>query len=253
MVYLNKFIAVVKHDGRIVRDNKEGIVVLPFKAEYSVLLKNLSMQKAVVGITIDGTDVLSSNRIVIKPNSTHELYGFMDEAGCVTNKFKFIKKTEKISNHRGDRIDDGIIAIDFQYEQPIQYSYISPAPWYPPKYGGTSEWICYGSNSSGSYKAPTSRAISSTLTSASTTSDVTVMACCSAPVEEGITVKGSTVAQQYSTTYLPNLSPEHEVIIIRLQGADKPVYVNTKIECPTCGTMSKSYVKFCRECGTSLK
>jgi len=114
MVYSKKLVTVVKHNGNIIREDA-GIVRIPFGSEYSILMKNLSTQDCVVGVQIDSDDVLSDQKIIIRANTDHELLGFMNNDGVITNKFKFIQKTEKIFNYRGDRIDDGIINITFQY------------------------------------------------------------------------------------------------------------------------------------------
>jgi hypothetical protein len=245
MVYSNKLVAVVKCNGHLLRDNKT-IVSLPFGSEYSLLIKNLSMQKVVVGVNIDGSDVLNNNRIAINASENHELFGFMDRFGKVTNKFKFIEKTEKIVDYRGDKIDDGFINIDFQFEQ----QYVAPViTYYPPIY-----------NNSYTYYPPVYGAMSG---NESVYGACSVSASCvqerNLNSDEGITVKGSQIDQQYKNTYIANLEPEKHNIIIRLQGISNsnipittPIYTDTKLICVTCGRKCKSNMKFCPECGTSL-
>ena len=241
MVYSNKLVACVKCNGNIIREDKD-IVKLPFQSEYSILLKNLSMQDAVVGIKINGEDALTCNKILVRANSSHELFGFMDSSGTITNKFKFIQKTDKIVEHRGDNKDDGFIVVDFQFERPtLSYTVTSGSSYsynYPINYYSSAPYrsvsgascsseneCCYASNSSNIAK------------------------------DEGLTVKGSVTNQQYGSAYVNTLESEHHTIILKLVGKldNTIIYTNTKLECSTCGTKSKSSYSFCPECGTSLK
>ena len=76
--------------------------------------------------------------------------------------------------------------------------------------------------------------------------------------EEGLTVPGSESQQQFQQGYLGQLEANSEVIIIRIKGTQgyvqvtRPVIVNTKLTCPTCGRASTSAAKFCINCGTAL-
>lgn len=116
MMYSNKFVASVKCGGRIMREQKET-VLLPFGSEYSVLLKNLSTKRARVGVTIDGDDVLDGNKLVVNPNEDYELQRFIINGNLHTGpRFKFIEKTGQVSEVRGDRIDDGILRVTYAFE-----------------------------------------------------------------------------------------------------------------------------------------
>jgi hypothetical protein len=254
MVYSNKLVTVIKHSGNIIREDVD-VVKLPFGSEYSILLKNLSTQDCVVDVNVDGQDVLSGSRIVIRANTEHELLGFMNNS-VITNKFKFIQKTDQIVNHRGDRIDDGIINISFQYVKQPDYTitwggtFISPydSTGAPIKY--RSDWYC--------------NTTSVPLSVCNISNNNSVFTCDSSQTrgiqqDEGITVKGSQTHQQYQNAYVGNLEDTKHNIIIRLKGyaEDKkeivaPVYTNTKLQCFTCGKKSKSNMKFCPDCGTSL-
>ena len=115
MVYRDKFVAVVKCNGQVLRERGED-VNLPFGSEYSLLLKNLESRRVSVDIQIDGKDVLNGSSLIILPNEEFELKGFL-EGMSVRNRFKFIKKTKQIQDYRGDRIDDGIIRIEYAFEK----------------------------------------------------------------------------------------------------------------------------------------
>ena len=263
MVYNNNFVAVIKCNGKILREvSKENDVILPFGAEYSILLKNLDNRRAVAEVSIDGTDVLDGRRLVIDANDDTELKGVMVN-NAVKNAFKFIQKTEKIQDHRGDKIDDGFIRIKFGFERTVDYSWTTTHT-YPTlyrsfytntndiNYKGFSDDIMTARGSSDSI--PTACAnISSNVTMDS-------LGKCEVPqAEEGITVPGSELNQDFNSTHVGTIE-DHGVVIIRLKGTDKidapvktPLFVSTKFECPTCGTKSKHGVKFCPECGTNIQ
>jgi hypothetical protein len=285
MVYSNKLVAVIKVNGNIIREDKD-IVRLPFGTEYSILLKNLSIQRVLVGVSIDGKDTLSNDKIIINANSQHELFGFM-KAAKITNRFKFIQKTEKIVEHRGDKIDDGFINISFQFEQPL-ISYITTyTPTYYPTYYPTTWTETYGSagscntsfdvyNSSinsvgvsgeiglrgpaGISGAPGTsgrRGVTGNIGPIGIDSETKLTN--NIQQDEGITVKGSQTNIQYQKGFIGNLNPEKHNIILRLKGyTDQlktvvtPVYNNTKLICDTCGRKCKSSMNFCPDCGTSL-
>jgi len=116
MTYKDNFVAEVKCNGKILRI-KDGAVHLPFGSEYTLLLKNLNSRKASVKVHIDGQDVLDYNSIILEPNSSTELEGFL--SGTVArNRFKFIQKTKQVQEHRGDKIDDGLVRVEFAFEKP---------------------------------------------------------------------------------------------------------------------------------------
>jgi len=272
MVYSNKFVAVIKCNGKILREvTKENDVILPFGAEYSILLKNLDDRRAVVEVSIDGSDVLNGRRLVIDANKDTELKGVMVD-NAVKNAFKFIQKTKKIQDHRGDKIDDGFIRIKFGFERQLE----STTTWtstytYPTlyrsffhqsdiKYGDFNEGPTCKGGEVGSSRRITGP--SDPVVCANISSNVTMdsLGQCEVPqAEEGITVPGSELKQDFNSTHVGTIE-DNDVIIIRLKGTDKidkpvkmPLFVSTKFECPTCGTKSRHGVKYCPECGTNIQ
>lgn len=249
-MYNNKFIVAVKHRGRIMREI-DDVVYLPFGSDYSILLKNQNITKAVADIRIDGVDVIDGNSVIVEPNNTLELEGFMS-GNTVHNKFRFIEKTKKIYDYRGSRIDDGTIRVEFRFErinvEPVFYEPCMPGvhPWGPgdrypypeiPVKYTTGGPVKYGHNVLGSliYESAHSN-------------------------DNGITVKGEETNQDFIAGRVGRLEDLPSVITILLKGrknktnkfVKKPLTVKTRIKCPTCGTKSKSSSKFCRECGTFL-
>lgn len=257
-MYKDKFVVSLKSGKKILREDKDTIY-LPFGTEYSIFMKNLESRRAIVSISVDGEDVLDGNQIVVRPNSELELEGFM-KGKTATNKFRFIQKTDKISEHRGDRIDDGLIRIEFQYEQEKpEWSPVTTL--YSHTFGGG---IPKGMNTRG---GDNSRGIDtgayfgklSTTTSASYSADTTISAN-TAVVEDGITVKGSEVNQAFNKVTVDTLESTKHVIVLNLKGVKEDqitpvveaVTVKTPKVCPTCGTNNKSINKYCRECSTYL-
>jgi hypothetical protein len=245
MVHKNQFIVVVKNDGQILREDENNQVQLPFGSEYSLLLKNLSSKRAVVKIEIDGKSV-TENGIVIAANSKFELKGFL-EGFNVKSKFKFIQKTKEVVEHRGDKVEDGIIRVEVTYEKdlyPVFYKWnydYDPWTYTGWKYKNVSEnGYFYNSYCSTSYM------------------NKQIGSSAQPKQEEGITVKGSEIKQNFITTYLNDLESASTVIILKLIGktekkeVNKPLFTTDKIHCTTCGKSCKSGCNYCSRCGTKL-
>ncbi len=254
MVYQENFVAVLKVNGKILREHN-NVVTLPFGSEYSIYLKNLNSRKASVKISIDGQDVLDGNSIIINPNSTSEIEGFL-KGNKTTNKFKFIQKTKQIQDYRGDRIDDGLIRIEYTFEEEIIFKTIWNYYYYP-IYPTNIYYINNCNVVDGGFDICSSSAMfSDNINNKSISSLYNI----SAPLKnEGITVKGSESNQKFQNAYIGKLEENGKVIIIKLVGinskgnnVEKPLLTNKKIKCETCGKLSKSSSKFCNNCGTSL-
>lgn len=251
MVYKNSFVVCVKVNGRILRDYN-SIINLPFGSEYSILLKNLESRKAVVSVEIDGEDVLDGDRLIVDPNSKVELEGFK-KRDKVTNKFKFIEKTEEIEEHRGNKAEDGLIRVEVQFEkkhEPINWSYT--IKYDPYLYHPYKEYYWVGDNilrsSGGSYDC------------CSYTNQVITANCSTSNNEEGITVKGSDdVNQGFVVGYTRTLEDSTTVIVIKLKGStnnkkvEKCISVKDKLQCPSCGRKYRSDMKYCPKDGTFLE
>ena len=252
MMYKNNFVAVIKNSGKILRE-RGGIVYLPFGSEYSILLKNKDVRRANVTVEVDGQDVLNGHSLIVNGNESQEIKGFMRNMSR-TNKFRFIKKTKEIQEHRGDRIDDGLVRVTYQFEKPFRIK--PPKIWIDgPKWsdGGTGHWTYYNSNTGGG----TSNCSSS---NCFYSSDMSRSVKCSSPIaDEGITVKGKDISQQYTTGFMGQLETEISTIILQLRGqtatnrkVNKPVTVKTRLKCSTCGRRNKSTNRYCYNCGTYL-
>lgn len=241
---------------------KNSNVELPFGTEYSILLKNLNSKRVVVNIEIDGVDIGNGNRLVINPKQSLNLERYISSE----HKFKFIEKTEQISNYRGNRPDDGLIRIIYSYEKEI--SIINPYYW--------ETYITCNDFSSGNknfyfqsgnknllniYATNCTDWTTQEVSTSINTNMVNTNNISASNIDE-ITVPGSKSEQNF--IYIDNIEVENEyhVIILSLIGCkkqqeqivtiQKPRLVQTKLICPTCGKRCGSNDNFCPRCGTSL-
>jgi hypothetical protein len=280
MMYQSKLVASLKANGKILREFKDTVYI-PFGSEYSFLLKNLHTQRAVVNIFIDGDDVVEGG-VVLEPGREVDLERYIKNGNLTEgNRFKFIERTAAIEDGpRGVKLEDGLIRIEFQYEQPRpvidrmrdQWNTKNISSIYPQ--GGF-----YGAT-------PTSYNVNGTLRSVdwSKNGEITAQAA-SASVDKycadngisnnmelhdgaatmdwndvGITVPGSKSTQKFTHVTMGVMEAEKHSMVIKLLGETpnnkpvlKPVTVERKPKCVTCGKQNKAHAKYCVECGTALE
>lgn len=240
MTFKNNFIVEVMFNGKTMRV-KDGSITLPFGSEYSIYMKNVDSRKAVASLYIDGKDVLDGSLRVVMPGSSITINGFMKGLAS-TNKFKFTKKTKRISKYRGDFPDDGIIRVEYWFEKPKQ-SIVRP---YWSTYTKSKSTDIYG--------------VSDTYLGNSNDIFYCSSLCSNNFTEDGITVNGSKLDESFVYADVEDLEDTSSVIAIKLVGYDKkkkkkvlkPIYTKTKLVCEVCGTKSKSSVNYCRHCGNNL-
>ena len=248
MMYNNKLVASVKAGGKIMREDGETVYI-PFGSEYSLLLKNLNTRKALVHIEIDGEDVTGGGGLIIHPNQSIDLERFiLDDNLDKGPRFKFIEKTEGISNNRGDRVEDGIIRVSYKFEKEYVYTntYYSN-PWHTPLGGSTVYGVGMRNVSVGSSVDGIADGNATCDSSLTTYND------------SGITTKGSESDQKFTEGHIGHLESTEHVIILQLKGdigqhkIKKPLAVKVKFKCDVCGKGNiPSGNKFCPECGTNL-
>ena len=163
---------------------------------------------------------------------------------AVRNRFRFIEKTKQISDYRGDRIDDGLVRVEFKFEkEKIEF----PTIVYNDnnRYPSWDTIVGTGNVPQALYSCHVS----------------SVNSVKGLSNDNGITVKGSETYQGFSIGRIDELETKSTVITLRLRGINrktkkvikKAVSVKTKITCNTCGRRSKSSAKFCRNCGTYIQ
>ena len=255
MMYKSSLAMAVKVNGKVLREHKDS-VFLPFGSEYSLLLKNLNSVRTIVNITIDGQN-MTRDGIVINAYSELELERMLKDNLNEGNRFKFIERSDAVEQHRGVKLEDGLIRVEYQYERVTQYQplhYIAPNYW--------SNNIVFGSNTAGSITR-SAASVNNVSTSATSTFTGHPGVACNF-VEQGfndagITVPGSVSNQKFTTVASFPLEAEKHVMIFKLLGETpdnepirKPVTVKHKPKCITCGKQNKATSKFCSTCGTAL-
>ncbi len=116
MMYNQKLAAAIKVNGKVLREFKDTVHI-PFGSEYTVLLKNLNTTRAVVNVFIDGNDMVPGG-IVLNAGQEVDLERSVKNGNLTEgNRFKFIERTGAVEQHRGIGIEDGLVRIEFQFEQ----------------------------------------------------------------------------------------------------------------------------------------
>jgi hypothetical protein len=134
MMYGNKLAAAIKVNGKVLREFKDTVYI-PFGSEYTVLLKNLHTTRAVVNVYIDGDNAVPGG-LVIDPGREVDLERWIKNGNLSEgNRFKFIERTENIENGpRGIKLEDGLIRIEHQFEQPRPVINVSDFYWKTTEY-----------------------------------------------------------------------------------------------------------------------
>jgi hypothetical protein len=236
MMYGNKLAAAIKVDGKVLREFKDTVHI-PFGSEYAITIKNLHTTRAVVSVYIDGDNMVPGGLVLNAGQSIDLERSIRNNNLTEGNKFKFIERTGRIENHRGIRIEDGLVRIEYQFELPV----VVPQ-WDSIMRGIDRGWIT-ASGATYSSVSPTSASLNSINASAQSFNDA------------GITVPGSKSTQSFTTTHVGAMDPTTHNLVFKLFGGTmpKPITVKHKPKCQTCGKQNKATAKFCTECGTALE
>lgn len=250
MMYHQKMAVAIKTQGRVLRENKDT-VYLPFGVEYQVTLKNLNTVRALVHVYIDGEDQTPGG-LVVNVGQEIDLERSIKNGNLLEgNRFKFIERTNAVEQHRGIKLEDGVVRIEYQFERVIPL---------------TPSWQTFP-NSTGVWQGKdyTTTNILRTADTLIGTTQMSAISSTSAEVKSyandaGITVLGSHSNQKFSTVSNFLLEDQRHTIVLKLLGetadnkpVEKPVTVKHKPKCVTCGKQNKATAKFCSECGTSLE
>lgn len=268
MMYNSKLVASIKANGKVLREFKDTVYV-PFGSEYSILLKNLNTVRALINIYIDGDNIVPGGLVLSAGQEIDLERAIRGDNLTEGNKFKFIERTGKIEDHRGVKLEDGLIRVEFQFEKifkrqdGIQWNnVILGGPNYSPSWAVNNSVLRSSGHthpgvacSDMSYVATSMAVGSATITASASTQSFNA-----APqTETGITVAGSKSEQKFNTVSSFTCEPEKHNIILKLLGetADnkairEPITVKAKPKCTTCGKQNKATAKYCGECGTAL-
>ena len=273
MVYNNNFVACIKVDNQILREQKE-VVALPFGSEYSIYLKNQNSVRAIVRVSIDGQNIndASDGWFIIGANDTLELERFIRNGNLNKgNRFKYIERTAQIEEHRGIGSDDGLVRVEYKFEIPNVFQTWSA--YYQPAVN-TNSTISTTKNSTTQFRSAFRSDEINAMNSAVPTENClrsmeSHINMCSVQDDSldddsfdfndaGITVAGAESNQKFSYgSWFPTESTS-QVIVLKLVGqvgdvaVKQPVTVQQKPVCTTCGKVNKATFKFCGRCGTAL-
>lgn len=268
-MYNQKMAACLKANGKVLREFGDEVYI-PFGQEYSILLKNLNSVKALVNISIDGTDVIPGG-LVIEANREVELERFVKDMSK-GNRFKFIERTAGIEQHRGIKIDDGLIRISFNFEK--QYPKFEPPRVMGGSWGGTFDNRVYGGTFSDNHGYNTdavskgvmrgivhdSSGVRCSAQYSANSASPQLMNIVSTQSLAGITAPGSVSNQKFQQASWFATEAETHVMVLRLFGETEtgkqvvaPVTVKTVPVCTMCGRKNKATAKFCSGCGAGLE
>jgi hypothetical protein len=265
-MYNQKLVASLKANGRILREFKDTVYI-PFGSEYSFLLKNLNTKRALITVYIDGED-MTPGGLVLNPGQEVDLERSIKNGNLREgNRFKFIERTGNIEQHRGVKLEDGLVRIEYQfelYDYKLNQFFINNQKYHSGILRNTSaDWI---SPASTTYSSVSGSASSSMdcgwITASGATTNISAQSAhIGAPANDvGITVPGSKSTQSFTTTTMGVMESEKHTIVLKLLGETpdnkpvlQPVNVKMKPKCVTCGKINKGVAKFCNECGTALE
>lgn len=289
-MYSDKMVVSLKANGKILREFKDTVYI-SYGSEYSFLIKNLNTTRAVVNVFIDGDNIVEGGLVLNAGQEVDLERAIRNNNLTEGNRFKFIERTAAVEAHRGVKLEDGLIRIEFQFEVPRPVVNLNDTLFkqYPPGVRGMDQWggkysttQPYGSttNINTSYNVGgTLRGIDSSLNGGAVFASGAnaVDAYCAAQGitrtceahdgsatmdwnDVGITVPGSKSTQKFATTTMGQLEAEKHTIVLKILGETpdnkpvvKPVTVKAKPKCVTCGHTNKATAKFCSECGTALE
>ena len=248
-MYESKMAAAIKVKGKVLREFKDTVRI-PFGSEYSILLKNLNTTRAVVNVFIDGEDMVPGG-IVLNAGQECDLERSVKNGNLSEgNRFKFIERTGAVEQHRGVNLEDGLVRIEFQFEQPPR-----PITWNTTNISGNiypQGGIMRGFGNSTGDVWPAGNVTCSTASYDATS----VNSAHGLLNDVGITVPGSRSDQKFNTVYVGALESTKHSMVFKLLGGEavkQAVTVKHKPKCVTCGKQNKATAKFCTECGTSLE
>ena len=258
-MYANKLVASLKANGKILREFKDTVYI-PFGSEYSFLLKNLNTKRALVNVFIDGED-MTPGGLVLNVGQEVDLERSIKNGNLREgNRFKFIERTGAVEKHRGIKLEDGLVRIEYQFEMyNMNQFFINNQSTYDSSIMRGSKMSGI-SGSTGDWAAPMGATYSSISGAYATNASMDVSLQSMPKNDVGITVAGSKSTQSFTTTTMGVMEAEKHSIVLKLLGETpdnqpvaEPVTVKHKPKCTTCGKQNKATNKFCSECGTSLE
>jgi hypothetical protein len=253
MMHSNNFVLAVKDSNKKVLREIAGKVYLPFNSEYSLLLKNDNWQRACCSVSIDGTDVLGGDELILHPYSSVDLERFLVDGDMLRgNRFKFVPLCHSEVQDPSSP-ENGIIEVRFwkEIQKPIYVNYIVPDS--SMKYRSSSGRGCGQSIGSGdsinNFFSCSTGNVKCSNSNTAWTQNTTFTAGM-----PGATVAGSMSGQVFGKTSFEGKDGSPTIIRLQLMGRQEPITVEkTKhVYCCQCSKSNPYNNKFCGRCGTKL-
>lgn len=292
MMYESKLAAAIKVNGKVLREFKDTVYI-PFGSEYAITLKNLHTTRAVVNVYIDGDNVVPGGLVLNAGQSVDLERSIRNNNLTEGNRFKFIERTGAIEQHKGIGVEDGLVRVEYQFEQPRPVFNIGPiygsnVPYYPPgvrsptssEYQGVVDKFTVTASGFNGERTISQMNVGGVLRGIDYSRGEAVKAAAATAINQvapgtteyhdgaatmdwndvGITVPGSKSTQSFQATTVGVLEAEKHNLVFKLVGdlghnkpVEKPVTVKHKPKCVTCGKQNKHTAKFCSGCGTALE
>jgi hypothetical protein len=243
MMYSQNFVVAVLHNGHFVDETKDGVVALPFGAEYTLRLRNRNNRRAVASVTIDDEHM---GDIVV---SAHHFVDLETSAVHPGRKFLFASSDSEAAidagkNNRTDR-SNGVVRVEWKLEKEHHFrlapltQFRSRSYTQPPTYG--EEKTCGGMQCNNSTKGlDTGQQLAGGYEASPR------------GLSEGCTVEGSYSSQGFHEIHMDLESGPGVVIQIVLRGYSDKYNVAGRF-CANCGEKVSKQAKYCNNCGMFLQ
>ena len=110
-MYKNKIALSLKHKNIPLVEEKETFFI-PFNTEYSIYLKNMSTEIALISVFVNGRDVSPGEKIRILPKCSATIEKFKD----TDHRFVFKEKTKAFQEARLSNDEDGLIRLEVDFD-----------------------------------------------------------------------------------------------------------------------------------------
>ena len=250
-MHSNNYVLAVKDSNHKVLREIAGKVYLPFNSEYSLLFKNDNPFRACVSVSIDGTDVLGSDELLLRPYSSLDLERFIvDGDKTKGNRFKFVPVSDSQVQDPSSA-ENGLIEVKFWKEIQRPSFVFTPPPY-------LKSWPTDNSGMQPTYMTTSGSTRGGSCISGSMGSSGDMKFACNASQSTGIagaTVPGSISHQNFTTTSFEGKDGPATVIRLQLMGKEEAVTVEKtkRVFCVACGKGHSYLSNFCSKCGIELQ
>lgn len=237
MMYSNGFALAVKREGQVLRESRSQggppVVYLPFESEYSVFVKNTNDRRALVKVTIDGTDV--GAEFVIDAHSFMDLERFVLDGDLFRGrKFKFVR-ADDIRVQDPTSSENGIVRVECWLEKRPRRSMLrtSGVDFF---HDHSRPGDIIGCSMPASYRVENASMLGFVES------------------DRGATVEGGLSNQSFQTTSFSGRETHSTVLELYLRGSKAAVTVNAtrRQVCSNCGKKPRRKDTYCPNCGSRL-